>query len=94
MKTKTELKIWTLIVIVAAIAFVLSFAGCSDAAWGKLGAYGDSAHITCYSGGKLIYDGESTGKVISESSSDGYFFKDKKDGKLKEVSGNCVIAYK
>ena len=94
MSKKTELKIWVLIVTVAAIAFALSFTGCSDAQWGKLGAYGDSATITCYSGGKLIYNGESTGKVISEKSSDGYFFKDKKDGKLKEVSGNCVIAYK
>lgn len=52
MKTKTELKIWALIVTVAAIAFALSFAGCSDAQWEKLGAYGDSATITCYSGGK------------------------------------------
>lgn len=41
----------------------------------------------------MIYEGESTGKVSSELSSDGYFFVDKKDGKLKEVSGNCVIEY-
>lgn len=60
---------------------------------GKLKAYGGSANIKCYSGEKLIYEGESTGKVQSEANSDGYNFVDKKNGKLKEVSGNCVIEY-
>ncbi len=35
----------------------------------------------------------STGKVESSDSSDGYFFVDAKDNKLKEVSGNCIITY-
>jgi len=74
--------------------FVLSFflLGC-DASIGKLTALGDSASVQCWSGGKLIFDGRSTGKVLSEESSDGYFFKDESDGKFKEVSGNCVITY-
>lgn len=78
------------IIIVAA----LSLGACTDAQRGKLSAYGGSAKITCYSGTKMIYQGESTGKVTSEASSDGYFFVDKADNKLKEVSGNCVIEYK
>lgn len=65
----------------------------TDASWSKLESLGNPAHVTCYSGGKLIYDGYSTGKVSSESNSDGYYFRDKKDGLLKEVSGNCVITY-
>lgn len=73
------------------VLFVLS--GCTDAGWSKLTAYGNSATVECYSGGKLIYKGSSTGKVKSEESSDGYFFRDAADGKLKEVSGNCVIVY-
>ena len=52
------------------------------------------AYIKCYSGGELIFDGESDGKVFSEENSDGYVFIDKKDGKLKEVSGDCIISYK
>lgn len=36
----------------------------------------------------------STGKVSSEQDSDGYYFTDAKDKRLKEVSGNCVIQYK
>ena len=67
--------------------------GCTDGAMGKLSAYGGSANVKCYSAEKLIYDGNSTGKVSSSTQSDGYYFVDKDDGKLKEVSGNCVITY-
>lgn len=76
------------------ICFLLfGFFGCTDATWDKVANLGNSATIECYSGGKLIYKGESTGKVASESRSDGYFFRELKTGKLKEVSGNCVITY-
>ena len=77
----------------SAIVSVMFITGCTDAARGKLSAYGGSANIKCYSGEKLIYEGSSTGKVSSEQNSDGYNFIDKRDGKLKEVSGNCVIEY-
>lgn len=75
------------------IISILLLSGCTDAGNSKLFSYGDSATITCYSGGKEIYKGKSTGKVMSEKDSDGYFFKDASDKKLKEVSGNCVISY-
>ena len=67
--------------------------GCTDAQRGKLGAIGESAHVECYSGGKLIYEGVSSGKISSEQNSDGYNFVDKETGKFMEVSGNCVITY-
>ncbi|CAH9014500.1 putative membrane lipoprotein [Vibrio phage 249E41-1] len=72
---------------------IVAIAGCTDAARGKLSAYGGSASIKCYSADVVIFDGESTGKVTSEANSDGYYFVDKSDGKLKEVSGSCVIQY-
>jgi hypothetical protein len=56
-------------------------------------AYGKSAHIVCYSGGKVIYDGHSTGIVQNESQSDGYYFEDADTGRAKSVSGQCVIDY-
>lgn len=71
----------------------LSTTACTDAEMAKLTALGDTSTIECYSGEKLIFSGKSTGKVSSEASSDGYFFKDASDKKLKEVSGNCVITY-
>lgn len=67
--------------------------GCTDAGMAKVTNLGNSAYIECWSGDTKIYQGISTGKVKSEASSDGYFFKDRADGKLKEVSGNCVITY-
>ncbi len=53
-----------------------------------------NARITCYSGGQVIFSGETDGKVISEENSDGYVFINKKTGKLMEVSGDCIIKYK
>jgi len=73
--------------------FILFVTGCTDATRGKLFAYGGKASIKCYSGAKLIYEGRSTGKVSSSEQSDGYYFVDAADGKLKEVSGNCIITY-
>lgn len=64
---------------------------CTDGFKGKISSYGDSRSIECYSGGKLIYSGTSTGKIESEQNSDGYFFVEKGTEKLLEVSGNCVI---
>lgn len=81
------------IIILTLITLGLLTTGCTDAQIGKLSAYGGSAKIKCFSAEKLIFEGISTGKVTSESSSDGYFFVDSADNKLKEVSGNCVIEY-
>lgn len=67
--------------------------GCTDAEMGKLVALGNRAHIKCYSGGVLIYDGESSGKVQSESSSDGYYFVPKGNSMPIEISGDCKIQY-
>ncbi len=77
----------------AAVIFVFFLAGCTDGQLGKLSALGGSANVKCYSASLLIYEGSSTGKVSSSESSDGYYFVDKSDNKLKEVSGNCVITY-
>ena len=71
----------------------LTVVGCTDAQQGKISALGGTASVLCYSGEKLIYQGESTGKVSNSESSDGYYFIDRADNKLKEVSGNCVITY-
>lgn len=67
--------------------------GCTDAQFDKYANLGNSGHITCFSGNIIIYDGFSTGKILSEENSDGYFFRDKSNGKLMEVSGNCIITY-
>ena len=72
---------------------IITLIGCTDAQRSKLFNLGDSAKITCFSGGVFIYEGVSTGKIVSEESSDGYFFREKGSNRLMEVSGNCVIVY-
>jgi len=81
------------ITLILSVLGIVVFTGCTDRDLGKLQAYGGRAEIKCYSGAKLIYQGESTGKISSEESSDGYSFIEKKTGKLVEVSGNCIIRY-
>ncbi len=76
------------------MSLALLFAGCTDASIGKMSALNGSASVKCYSGNILIYEGESTGIVSNSTESDGYYFIDKKDNLLKEVSGNCIITYK
>lgn len=44
-----------------------------------------------YSGGQKVREWTSTGKVLSESQSDGYYFEDSETGKLIEVAGDVVI---
>lgn len=70
----------------------LVITGC-DATIGKITSLGKSAEIICYSGNTIIYNGKSSGKVLSEANSDGYYFKDSESGQMMEVCGNCVIKY-
>lgn len=71
------------------LAFALM--ACTDTEWERYEALGDSHHVNCYSGGKSIYEGHSTGRVLSPTDSDGWQFKDAETGELVEVSGDCVI---
>lgn len=73
------------------IALALIATACTDAGLKQLTTYGSSAEIVCYSGGKEIYRGTSTGKVKTETQSDGWFFSEAGTGKLIRVSGDCVI---
>lgn len=73
------------------IFLCLFLISCTDAKWKKVTALGSPAKVTCYSGGKVIFDGKSTGKVPSEEHSDGWFFEDVETNKLIRVSGDCVI---
>lgn len=70
---------------------VVLVSACTDAELSKFGGLGDEFKIEMYSGGKLVREWTSTGKVLSEPNSDGYYFKDKETGRLVEVSGDVVI---
>lgn len=65
--------------------------GCFDAQRAQYSAIGSKFRVTLYSGGEAIRSWESTGKVLSEQGSDGYYFTDSKTNKLVRVSGDLVI---
>jgi len=64
---------------------------CTDAERSKIGGYGDKFKVEMYSGGQKVREWTSSGKVLSENGSDGYYFNDNETGKLIEVSGDVVI---
>ena len=78
--------------IFLAIIALLFISACTDSAKGRFGAYGDSAQVNCYSGGKEIYSGKSTGKV---SLSKGGFAKFTEQGSQKyiEIHADCIVKY-
>lgn len=69
----------------------LFLSACSDAERGKIEAIGQSGHIECWSAGVKYYDGDSTGKIMSEEHTDGWFFVEKGSNQLIRLSGPCVI---
>lgn len=68
-----------------------SLAGCSDARMAKFSALGTPARVTCFSGGEIVLDDFSTGKVLAEEHSDGIYFNSRTTGRLVETSADCVV---
>ena len=71
--------------------FLLALLACSDTYRASWKAVGEPGSITCYSGGQVIFDGQSTGKIESEDRSDGWKFMDATNNRLVRVSGDCVV---
>lgn len=66
--------------------------GCVDAKMADFGSYGAKSRVELWSGGQKVHEWTSTGKVLNEQSSDGYYFRDSDTGKLVRVTGDVVIA--
>ena len=65
---------------------------CKDATIQQFNSLGSQHKITQYaSDGKIIGEWESTGNINNEHNSDGWYFKDKKTGKLIELTGTLQI---
>lgn len=73
---------------------ILGCVGCTDAIVGKIKSYGASAKVRCWSGGQIILDEVSSGKISSEKNSNGYYFVSKKTNEMIEVDADCVFTYK
>lgn len=70
----------------------IAMAGCTDAQVSKTIGIGNHFRIQLINcDGTCTNEWVSTGKVLSEQSSDGYYFTDARTGLLVEVSGNVII---
>jgi len=79
-------------VVALFIALVMGSTSCTDAQRSKIGGLGNEFKVEMINcDGTVARSWISSGKVSSESNSDGYYFKDKKTGKLIEVTGRLVI---
>ncbi|MEH0152835.1 hypothetical protein V6R21_01750 [Limibacter armeniacum] len=76
----------------AIAALLFGSIACTDAERAKIGGLGDEFKVELINcDGTVGRTWISSGKVLSEETSDGYFFKEKETGKLIEVTGNLVI---
>lgn len=76
---------------VTMVMVMMVLASCTDTQKAQFATLGTSSEIVCYSGGREIYRGRSTGVVQNEEQSDGWKFKDAATGTLVRVSGDCVV---
>lgn len=74
------------------ISIVLIIFSCSDAKRAKISGFYDEFKIEMINcDGTVAREWISTGKVLSEEGSDGYYFEDKDTGDLIEVTGTIII---
>lgn len=77
------------------IIIALLFIGCTDAERAGIGGYGSEFKVELVNCDGLVTKvWRSSGKVLTEKDSDGYYFMDKSSGKLVRVSGNLIITEK
>ncbi len=73
------------------LALTIVLASCSDAEKSAMSAWGQKHRVKMFSGGQVVGEWTSTGKIVNESNSDGYYFKDDKTGKMVTVCGDVTI---
>jgi len=76
--------------IVLALAVALALTACTDAEMASLGAYGDNASVKCYSGGQVIHDDVSTGKVVQLDGA-GITYKSKITNQHVRAYADCIV---
>lgn len=81
-------------ILLLSLSVSVFVSGCTDAQHALIIANGSEFQIELYSGGICVKTWTSTGKVLSEDKSDGYFFMDKETKKLVRTSGTLVITQK
>ena len=86
-----EVKVVCRMLIMFFCGFLIHAIGCTSAQRARTEAFGNDHRVTLYSGGEAVKTWTSDGKVMTETDSDGYYFRDKESKKLVRVSGDIVI---
>lgn len=77
---------------IAFVSIILLVASCTDSRRSKVFGYGDKFKVELVNcDGTVTNSWISTGKVLSENNTDGYYFTDSKTGALIEVAGTLII---
>jgi hypothetical protein len=88
---QNTVKTLTMVGAVVAVASMLLFCGCTSGQRADFAALGNRHKVEMYSGGIKVREWISPGYVESESTSDGYYFRDEDSGQRVTVSGDVVI---
>ena len=70
---------------------LLAIVGCTSATQSQFSAYGHDFHVRVFCGDKQIGDFHSSGKVLTEEHSDGWYFTDRNTRTLVRISGTVII---
>jgi hypothetical protein len=70
---------------------LVMFSGCMRAEMARTFAIGSDHKVSVYSGGNLVKEFHSVGKVLTEKDSDGWYFLNKETNKLTRVSGTVIV---
>lgn len=73
---------------------IILLSGCSVEKTTDIYIFGSPRHIKCYSSGKLIYEGQSTGKIANDGNNNWIYFKDKSTKKEIQILADCIIIVK
>ena len=77
--------------LAATSIMLLSLVGCASADLSSMKSWGARHHVKQFSGGVLVGEWTSKGRILNEKSSDGYYFEDAKTGNPVMVSGTVQI---
>lgn len=76
--------------VLLAMALGLALTSCTDAKRASMFNYGETAYIKCYSGGQVIFEDQSTGKVL-QLDGDGITYKSAKTNKYVRAFADCIV---
>lgn len=77
--------------LLTAALLLAATTGCTDATVEAVTNYGNESKVVCYSGGQIIFDDMSTGRVEASETGAGLYFRSKTSGEYVRTYADCII---